>query len=262
MFYLFFKLKTMEQNTINAATENFSLPHDVVPLPSGGVFYKNKKKSIKVGYLTANDENILINATQNSNQNIIITLLRNKIYEHDLKPEDLLESDIEAIMLYLRNTSFGPEYRITVTDPKTSKPFETSIMLDELNILQAEQQPDENGLLSLQLPRSGNFIKVKPLTYYDISEIDRLADQYPAGRVAPTVTWRLNKMIQEIDGITDREKISTFIETLPIMDSKYIRSFIKKNVPSLDLKKTVTTPSGEKVIVDITFGVEFFRPFF
>ena len=40
--------------------ENFTLPHDVVQLPSQGIFYKNKKKSIKVGYLTASDENILM----------------------------------------------------------------------------------------------------------------------------------------------------------------------------------------------------------
>ena len=37
-----------------------NLPHDVVSLPSKGKFYKNKKSSIKVGYLTANDENILM----------------------------------------------------------------------------------------------------------------------------------------------------------------------------------------------------------
>ena len=35
----------MEQELINAATENFTLPHDVVVLPTGGVFYKNKKSS-------------------------------------------------------------------------------------------------------------------------------------------------------------------------------------------------------------------------
>jgi hypothetical protein len=69
-------------------------------------------------------------------------------------------------------------------------------------------------------------------------------------------------MIQEIDGMTDREKISAFIETLPIMDSKHIRNFVKDNVPSLDLEKTIMAPSGEKVSFRITFGAEFFRPFF
>ena len=38
-----------------AGQENFSLPHDIVVLPSEGKYYKNKKKSVKVGYLTAVD---------------------------------------------------------------------------------------------------------------------------------------------------------------------------------------------------------------
>ena len=33
------------------------------------------------------------------------------------------------------------------------------------------------------------------------------------------------------------------------------------NEPRLDLVKEVIAPSGERVMVDITFGVEFFRPF-
>jgi hypothetical protein len=50
----------MDNQSSQYGQQNFSLPHDVVPLPSGGVFYKNKKNAVKVGYLTANDENILM----------------------------------------------------------------------------------------------------------------------------------------------------------------------------------------------------------
>ena len=50
----------MDQDTQNYGQQNFTLPHDVVQLPSKGTFYKNKKSSIKVGYLTASDENILL----------------------------------------------------------------------------------------------------------------------------------------------------------------------------------------------------------
>jgi len=252
----------MDPNLFNAATENFNLPHDVVQLPSGGIFYKNKKKSVKVGYLTATDENILAGAVQNPNQSIILTLLRNKMYEHDLRPEELLETDVEAILIFLRNTSFGPEYNVTVRDKATDKTFETTILLDELNIKKTNVMPDENGLLTTILPRSGNTVKVKPLNYSEILELDRMAEQYPVGRIAPTITWRLNKMVQEIDGITDREKISTFIDSLPILDSKHIRNFVKENQPSLNLEKTVIAPSGEKVSIKIAFGAEFFRPFF
>ena len=63
----------MDANILKAGTENFNLPHDVVPLPSGGIFYKNKKKSVKVGYLTANDENIILGGISNPNVNIVTT---------------------------------------------------------------------------------------------------------------------------------------------------------------------------------------------
>jgi len=252
----------MDDNLIKAATENFNLPHDVVQLPTGGIFYKSKKKSVKVGYLTANDENILINAVQGNKDGIVMSLLRNKLYEHDLRPDELLDTDIEALLIFLRNTSFGPEYSVTLIDPKTDKRFTTDILLDELNITKTEIKPDENGLFTTVLPKSNATVKLKPLSYGEVVEIDKMTDQYPAGRVAPKVNWRLSKQIQELNGSSDKGEISKFIDVLPIADSKYIKNFLKSNVPSLDLNKTVRAPSGELVTTEIAFGVEFFRPFF
>lgn len=251
----------MDESLIKAGTENFNLPHDVVILPTGGIFYKSKKKSIKVGYLTANDENYLMSGLGNR-ENIIMTLLRNKIYEHDLRPDELLEEDIQAILLFLRNTSFGPEYRILLDDPRTNKQFEESIVLDEINIKKGKISPNDDGTFTTKLPVTGSNVKLRPLSFGELFEIDKIVENYPKGRVAPKVTMRLQRQIVEIEGDSDISKIAIFVDQLPIGDSKYIRNFLKENTPSLDLKKQVTTPSGEKVDVDIIFGVEFFRPFF
>jgi hypothetical protein len=69
-------------------------------------------------------------------------------------------------------------------------------------------------------------------------------------------------MIVSIDNNEDRGFISKFIESMPIMDSKHIKKIMMDNEPKLDLTKEVIAPSGERVVVDIAFGVEFFRPFF
>jgi hypothetical protein len=251
----------MEQDIVNAGTENFNLPHDVVQLPSGGIFYKSKKKSIKVGYLTATDENSLMSG-QGTNDNIIMSLLRSKIYEHDLRPEELIDGDVEAILLFLRNTSFGPEYTVSLTDPQTKKTFSHSVILDELDIRKTEVKPDENGLFTTVLPKSGVTVKLRPLTYADTLEISAIVDTYPVGRVAPIVTLRLMKHIVEVNGDSDKSNIAIFVSTLPIMDSKYIRKFIRDNQPSLELTRAAIAPSGEKISFEISFGVEFFRPFF
>jgi hypothetical protein len=252
----------METNVFEAGTQNFNLPHDVVSLPSGGLFYKSKKKSIKIGYLTANDENTLLGSLNMGNDSIVMSLLRNKMYERDLRPEELIDGDIEAILIFLRNTSFGPEYKLTLTDPQTNKTFDHSVILDELNIKQTEYKPDEDGLFTTILPKTGSTVKLKLLSFGDNIRISKMAEQYPAGRIAPTITWRLMEQIVEVNGNTSKETISEFVNSLPIMDSKYIRNFLRENAPALDLTQRVKAPSGEMVNFDITFGVEFFRPFF
>jgi hypothetical protein len=250
----------MEDTTRQYGQQEFNLPHDVVSLPSKGLFYKNKKKSLKIGYLTAQDENILINAA--NTKGIVNELVRNKLYEPDIRVEDLLEGDLEAVLIFLRNTSFGPDYTFKLRDPKTNKEFEKTIRLDELNIIEPELKPDDNGIFTLKLPKSGNTVKCKLLTIGDIEGIERILEQYPPNTTPPRVTTRLEKQIVSIDDNSDREYISKFILNLPIMDSKHIRNTLSKCEPKIDLERVVNAPSGERVNVRITFGVEFFRPFF
>lgn len=248
----------MEDKSREYGQQHLTLPHDVVPLPSQGKFYKNKKKSIKVGYLTAADENILLGGVDD----ITYALLRNKIYEPDIRIEDLLDGDIEAILVFLRNTSFGPEIELTLSDPSTKKTFSTNVRLDELDIKQPQFEPNEDGTFSTVLPKSGNSVKLRLLTYGDNIEIQKTLDSYPVGRVSPRITLTLQKQIVDIDGNSDRGEIAKFVEMMPIMDSKYIRKFISDNEPKLDMSRVVIAPSGEKLTVNVGFGVEFFRPFF
>jgi hypothetical protein len=248
------------EDTAKYGQQDFNLPHDVVRLPSKGKFYKNKKESFKIGYLTAEDENVLVSNTDS--QNLISLLLRNKIYEPDFNVNDLLEGDMEAILIFLRNTSFGAEYGFTLTDPKTRKEFKKTIMLDELDIIEPKIEPNEKGLFEFTLPKTNKKVECRLLSIGDIDEISKIVDKYPEGVIAPVVTKRLEKHIVSVDGDTNREVIARFISTLPIMDSKHIRNTIKDCEPRLDLNRVVTAPSGEKVNVRVTFGAEFFRPFF
>ena len=245
-------------NTAIYGQQDFSLPHDIVKLPSEGKFYKSKKKSIKVGYLTAADENVIMSS---SVEDMVMTLIRSKVYEPDLRPDDMLNGDIEAILMFLRNTAFGPEYKLQVIDPQTGKKFPSTLMLDELNFKKGEVEPDENGLFRTTLPKTGTMVDIRPLTYKEQIDINKQAESYPAGRVAPKVTWKLMKQIVSVNGDTELGTISKFVESLPIMDSKYIRNFLDANEPRVDLQRSVIAPSGEKVDVNIAFGAEFFRPF-
>ena len=247
----------MDNQTSQYAQQNISLPHDVVPLPSGGVFYKSKKSTVKVGYLTANDENILMGGADD----LTMALVRAKLFEPDIKPEELLEGDIEAILIFLRNTAFGPEMVVNVTDPKTNQPFQATVLLDELNIKKGSK-PNEEGLFETVLPVSGASVKLKPLSFGDLIELRIMASKYPAGRPAPRATWRLERQIAEYNGSRDKGEIGQIINTMMIADSKHIRKFLDDNEPKLDMERVVITPSGDRLTVNVGFGVDFFRPFF
>jgi hypothetical protein len=215
-------------------------------------------------YLTAADENIIssIDRKKTINESIVLPLLRNRLYERDLRPEELLEGDTEAILIFLRNTSFGSEYNVSAVDPQTGEYFTAVIDLSELNIIKPKQEPNQEGYFEVELPVSKHKVKLKLLTMGDKLEIERIISSYPSERNAPVVTTRLIKNIVELNGSTDRVKISTFVEQMPIKDSKFVRNFLIENEPRLDLSKEIIAPSGEKAVVNIAFGVEFFRPFF
>jgi hypothetical protein len=174
----------------------------------------------------------------------------------------LIDVDVQALLIFLRNTSFGPEYNFSVIDPATGKRFDTTILLDEINYQPMKHQPNGEGLFEFSLPKTKASVKCKILNVGDINELDRLQDSYPQGMVAPLITKRLEKQIVELNGDRDKGKIASFISQMPISDSKELRKFIRECEPSIDLNRTIVAPSGEKVTLDVTFGAEFFRPFF
>jgi hypothetical protein len=168
---------------------DFNLPHDVVKLPTKGLFYRPKKESLKVGYLTANDENMLMSPNISSD-GIVYSLLKNKIYEPGFDVNQLLNVDVQAILIFLRNTSFGSEYNFSVTDPATNKKFDITLQLEELNVKKAIHEPNEDGFFTFQLPKTKKNVKFRLLNLKDEKEIDTLSDSYPQNMVAPVVTKR------------------------------------------------------------------------
>jgi len=205
---------------------DFNLPHDVIKLPSKGIFYKPRKEAIKVGFLTANDENILM--SQNNRDGIIKTLLRQKIYEPGFNIEQMLDCDVQAVLIFLRNTAFGPEYEFKLTDPRSIKSFDTTILIDEVNYLEPKHLPDENGYFEFLLPKSNKKVKVKLLSIGEQQQVDKIFENYPTGMIAPIITKKLETQIMELEGDVDKGKIAKFVSQMPISDSKDLRKFISE----------------------------------
>jgi hypothetical protein len=247
----------MEETRIDPA-----IAYDVIELPSKGIHYTNKKKSVRVAYLTASDENILSSPSFLNTNTVITELLKRKILDKDLNIEEIVEEDRQAILIFLRNTAFGSDYNLTITDDKTGNEFTVEVDLGSLKIKDFNLVEDTNGEYGHYLEKSKTEITFKFLTQKQEDEIEKIKESWNGNGVAPVITKQLEMMIKSVGGVRDALKIRGFIETMPIKDSQDFRKFVKDNKPGLDLTQTVRTPSGEDVQVRIGFGVEFFRPFY
>ena len=239
-----------------------TIAYDVVELPSRGILYPSKTKSVKVAYLTAADENILSSPNLVATGNVIDELLKRKVLTREVPIEDMLLQDKQAILIFLRNTAFGSELTLKLKDPKTNEQFDYSIDLSELTYKEFNLKADENGEYPYFMEKCKVDITFNFLTEKEEKEIDDLSSSWNGLGIAPIVTRRLEKMIKSVKGNKDPMNIRNFIETLPIVDSQNFKKFVAKNKPGVDLTQTVIAPSGEKVIFNIDFGVEFFRPFY
>ena len=239
-----------------------TVAYDVVELPSRGIHYPLQKKSVRVAYLTAADENILSSQNLIQNNTVVDELLKRKVIDKDINVDDLVDEDRQAILIFLRNTAFGPEFNLHVTDPKTNEVFTTKVDISEVKFKELKLVSNENGEFTHFMEKSKVEVTFKFLTKKQQKELDEIEKSWNGNGVAPIVTKELEMMIKSISGNREMMNIHNFIQNLPIKDSQDFRKFVKENKPSLDLKKTVKTPSGEDIQVEIGFGVECFRPFY
>jgi hypothetical protein len=246
----------MEDNRIDP-----TISYDVVELPSKGVHYTNNRKTLRIAYLTAADENILTSPNLLNSDGVIDELLKRKILDKDFNIDELVIEDRQAILIFLRNTAFGSEYTVKLTDPATNKEFETQLDLSVLKTKEFNLKADANGEYDFYLPISKKPIKFKFLNNFQEKELEKLKENTTSA-IIPTQTKRLEMMIKEVGGNRDIMAIYQFIQNLPIKDSQEFKKFVGENKPGLDLIVEVTAPSGEIVPVLVDFGAEFFRAFY
>ncbi len=239
-----------------------TVSYDVVELPSRGIYYSNKKKSVRVAYLTAVEEDILAAPNLLTTNTVFEEIIKNKILDRDLPIEDIVEEDREAILIFLRNTAFGSNYKITTLDPKTNEEFSFEIDLSVIKTKDFTLSEDSNGEYSYYMEMCKKKVTFNFLTRKQEDEIKKMVDSWNGVGYPPRVTKKLEFLIKSVDGNRDPMNLRNFIRTLPIKDSQNFRRFVNDNKPGLDLTQTVKTPSGENIQVEIGFGVEFFRVFY
>ena len=234
---------------------------DVIPLPSRGKTYPNKKKSVKVAYLTTADENILTSPNLIESGDFLEILINRKLLEPGLRYKDLHTGDRNAIMIWLRATGYGEKYPIQVTD-KNGIPFDTIVDLNELKTVELEADPDSEGLFDFKMPLSGTQLKIKLLNVGEVEAIEKLIeDDKDSGQLINNEnTYVLESQIVEVDGNRDKGFISEYVKNIRTLEVQKLRAFVQTLECGIDLRIDVKTPGGGSIKTFLPLNLNFFWP--
>lgn len=148
--------------------------YDVLPLPSNGQCYPIDSPlrcgRIPVAYLTASDENIIVSPNAYRDGKLLDIILERKILDKRINVNDLSSGDRDAIILWLRATSYGEDFPINATNPQTGKQYSVTIKLSQFGYNDFDLESDENGLFTYTTSNKDE-IKFKFFTNDDEQEL-------------------------------------------------------------------------------------------
>lgn len=256
----------------NVAKDDFGLeiPAESVPLPSLGLIYPpdsplHGQETLQIRPMTAREEDILTSRAYIKDGSVITKLIDSCLVDKRIKSQDLISGDRTALMVALRITGYGAEYNVDVTCPNCDATNTAEFDLSQLPIKRLEVEPVEIGqnLFEVVLPVTKKSVKVKFLTGHDEKEMLIISERKKKkGMNTDTlITDRLHRVIQSVDDITDKNKISFFVKNMPVRDSLALRKFLDNAEPSVVMKSHLRCNSCfEESEVDLPIGASFFWP--
>ena len=242
------------------STEN-KFPTEIVDLPSKGLLYPKDSPlssgEIEMKYMTAKEEDILTNQNYIERGVVIDKLLQALIVNKEIKYNDLLTGDKNALLIAARILGYGAEYEFTYAGKKevinlsalSNKEFDTSLIKDGKNEF------------TFVTPTSKNTLTFKLLTHGDENKVQQEVTGLKKinKEASPELSTRLKHLITSVDGNGDSKAIRDFVDNgFLARDSRAFRKHLAEIQPDVDLK--FYPENGPEEGVDIPIGISFFWP--
>jgi hypothetical protein len=251
------------------AEQKFDFPTEYIDLPSEGHFYPTSSPlssgRIQLKYMTAREEDILTNQNLIKKGVVLDELLKALIVTPNVKLDDILIGDKNAIFVAARRLAYGDEYPAKITCPKCGEENEIKINLADLKSKEFDFSKYTKGenAFSFELPVSKKTVVYRLLTHKDEGDID--AELKGLAKIsktnAPEMTTRLKYSIVSVDGSNDRGAVKKFVDNMLAKDSISLRKHIRENTPDLDMTFDFTCSAcGHNERMAMPLGVDFFWP--
>lgn len=242
------------------ALDNLKLPTETVELPSKGLLYSKDNPlssgTIEMKYMTAKEEDILSNSAYVKNGTVIDKLLQSLIVS-DIKYDDLLIGDKNAVLIAARVLGYGKDYEFNIGDESHVVDL---TKLENKKIDESLFTPGKNEF-SYTLPHTNTDITFKLLSHGDEKKIQKeLAGIKKISKSNPEGSTRLKYIITSIGESREPKDIREFVDTyLLAKDARAFRKHVLEFQPDVDL---TFFPDDEGDAISIPIGVRFFYPDF
>lgn len=269
-------LATQQTSSPQPGDNDYVPPSELVPLPSKGRTYPVESvfhgvEFVEIRPMTTRDEDILSSRALLKQGKAIDAILKSCLIQRALvEPSHLLVGDRNAILVAIRITGYGAEYKPEVECPKCeerSKP-QPPFNLSQMAIKPLGAEPMSPGLNAFKysLPVSGKEVVFKLLTGADERELSQILEQQkkkgggPMG-IEAGVTTRLWMHLLQIGNETDRNKLMKMIQGMSPRDARSLRKYISEVEPGIEMNQQFICPAcGESAEVDVPMTTEFFWP--
>lgn len=213
----------------NPLLAGFKLPGRIFQLPSRGIFYHDgeldesvKNGEIHVHPMTALDEINMKNPDQLFSGNAVNTVFASCI-PCIKKPSELLSKDVDAIMLFLRTVTYGPNFEFMAhhgCGPKDQPHKDYSYVANVDTIINEMKIIDPtivDQLYTIVLPNK-QVVKLRPNKYQQVIDLITANQNKKVITVddqQKNLVTMLLGVIENVDGITDKDQITEWIKVIP-----------------------------------------------
>ena len=207
--------------------------YDVIPLPSNGMCYPATSPlrcgRIPVAYLTAADENIIASPNVYRDGKLLDIILDRKILDKRINVSDLSSGDRDAIILWLRATSYGEDFPISATNPQTGKRYNVTIKLSQFGYNDFDLESDENGLFTYTTSNEDE-IKFKFFTNDDEEVLRKVI----TSQITDTNKIEILKNLNYITDALNRIEFSDEEKSMLTEDVDEIKDIVGTDIPEVD----------------------------
>lgn len=228
---------------------DISVPFEEISIPSKGLFYSNNQNSFMVKYLTSKEETVLTSPTLSESGKAMEIVLSSCILDWSGDFKDILVGDKNAILLYLRSTSYGDDFKFNYICSSCKKETEGSVRLSSLESKEIDDLPNESGEYIFELPKmkiknpnnnklENVVINFKPKTIGDEIKIKELEneDNITIGEhlIKSTTQATYRVLINSINGIKDDNFIKNVLKKMSLPDSSSLKEYMNKVEPGIN----------------------------